>query len=128
MNLKKVCNVIASEINSANYCRGDSGTVVAFQWQRRTLVVELRATPVPALLVPLDAVSCAKPNPIRDRAVLVQLFGILLFDGEWLEAAHFTTCLLLRGFKFKHRESSPSNLHPISTVIGTLRYIKPTVS
>ncbi len=53
-----------------------------------SLVVELRAAPVAALLVPLDAVASAKADPVRNRLVLVDLLGVLLLDGEGLEATH----------------------------------------
>ncbi|KAG8346296.1 hypothetical protein TRVL_02871 [Trypanosoma vivax] len=55
-------------------------------------VVELRATPVAALLVPLDAVAGAQADPVGDRPVLLQLLGVLLLDCEWLETTHDCAC------------------------------------
>ena len=47
-----------------------------------SLVVELRAAPVAALLVPLDAVAGAHADPAGDGAVLLDLLGVLLLDGK----------------------------------------------
>lgn len=53
-----------------------------------SLVVKLRAAPVAALLVPLDAVASTEADPVRGRLILLQLLGILLLDGERLETTH----------------------------------------
>lgn len=53
-----------------------------------TLVVELRAAPVAALLVPLDAVTGAKTNPVWGSLILVKLLRVLLLHGQRLKASH----------------------------------------
>ena len=59
-----------------------------------SLVVQLRAAPVAALLVPLDAVASAKADPVRHGLVLVDFLGVLLLHGQGLEASHFVGDLL----------------------------------
>ena len=54
----------------------------------RSLVVELGAAPVAALLVPLDAVSGAEADPVGNGLVLLELLTVLLLDGERLETSH----------------------------------------
>ena len=89
------------------------------------LVVQLRAAPVAALLVPLDAVASAKTNPVRHGLVLVDLLGVLLLHGQRLEASHLLwvlpTFLALevlhyqgvRGIRLHQLESSTrSHVHP----------------
>ena len=50
--------------------------------------MELGAAPVTALLVPADTVAGLHAEPVGNRLVLVQLLGVLLLDGERLEATH----------------------------------------
>ena len=54
-----------------------------------SLVVELCASPVTALFVPLDAVAGAHADPAGNGAVLLNLLSVLLLNSERLEAAHF---------------------------------------
>jgi hypothetical protein len=61
------------------------------------LVVQLRAAPVAALLVPLDAVTSAQTDPVRNRLVLVHLLRVLLLHRERLEATHFERLLGTEG-------------------------------
>ena len=53
-----------------------------------SLIVELGASPVTALLVPLDAVTRAHADPPWNRLVLLDLLGVLHLNGEGLEATH----------------------------------------
>lgn len=57
--------------------------------------MELRAAPVAALLIPLDAVAGTQTDPIRHWPVLLQLLGVLLLNSEWLETSHFVCCWLV---------------------------------
>ncbi|KAH9582268.1 hypothetical protein LSM04_008665 [Trypanosoma melophagium] len=57
-----------------------------------SLEVQLCATPVTALLIPLNAIACAKANPVRHGLVLIQLLGVLLLNGKWLKASHSFVC------------------------------------
>ena len=59
----------------------------------RSLVVELGAAPVAALLVPLDAVASAHADPARNGAVLVDLLGVLHLHAERDLLAHLEVCL-----------------------------------
>jgi hypothetical protein len=52
------------------------------------LVVQLGATPVTALLVPLDRVASTQADPVGDRLVLVELLRVLLLNGKGLETTH----------------------------------------
>ncbi len=71
-----------------------------------SLVVQLGAAPVAALLVPLDAVASAEADPVRHGLVLVDLLGVLLLDGKRLEAAHFLGCGRERPFSVRTGKSS----------------------
>jgi hypothetical protein len=50
--------------------------------------VQLGATPVTALLVPLDRVASTQADPVGDRLVLVELLSVLLLNGKGLETTH----------------------------------------
>jgi hypothetical protein len=69
---------------------------VDFLTTKGVLVVELGAAPVAALLIPLDAVTSAQTDPVRNRFVLVDLLGVLLLHGKRLEAAHLFGMFLFR--------------------------------
>ena len=63
--------------------------VSIFIFSDNSLVVELGASPVAALLVPLDAVAGAHTDPAGNGAVLLNLLSVLLLNSERLEASHY---------------------------------------
>jgi hypothetical protein len=64
--------------------------IIVVDW-RACLVVQFRAAPVTALLVPADAVTSTHADPEGNRLVLVDLLRVFLLDREGLETTHLET-------------------------------------
>lgn len=59
------------------------------QWNNyKKLQLQLRASPVTSLCVVSDFVASTHSNPLRDGAILLQLFRQFLFDSECLMGRH----------------------------------------